>query len=190
MDSSSSTSPSGPGAGSSDRPCTVPGSLWVFALDRYARPGAEPHCLSLQDAHGFDVCELLWVAWLAERGLEPPSDIVGALEPIRRWQREMTLPLRQRRRALKSRVAAEPSLEALRQSLKQAELEAERETLRRLEGIPGCDSDEMKDPTTCAVDACRCLPSGNVTPAADALLNDLMTLWVANARDAEPDRGC
>jgi uncharacterized protein (TIGR02444 family) len=105
--------------------------LWTFALDLYGREGVEAACLSLQDEAGVDVCELLWLCWLHHHGLScaaPPDE-------ARRWQREVTIPLRHLRRALKPEARGQESVAELRRTIQQAELQAERETLRRLERL-------------------------------------------------------
>lgn len=103
--------------------------LWDFALALYARPGAEAACLHLQDDAGVEVIELLWRLWLFHHGLA-----AGPVpESVARWQAEVTAPLRRLRRSLKAEAAERESVAALRQRLKTAELDAEREALSRLE---------------------------------------------------------
>lgn len=109
--------------------------LWDFALALYARPGVEAACLSLQDDAGLDVCELLWRCWLSYHGLTLTAHADRLLEPVRAWQRDMTYPLRHQRRALKASCKATPEREQLRQTIKQAELLAEQDTLRQLEQL-------------------------------------------------------
>ncbi|MCE8035402.1 TIGR02444 family protein [Billgrantia tianxiuensis] len=106
--------------------------LWDFALAFYARPGVESACLRLQDEADVDVCELLWLCWLYRHRLmltrEPPG-----LTDIRRWQREITLPLRSLRRQLKDEASRNTGIAEVRRKIQQAELAAERETLLRLQ---------------------------------------------------------
>lgn len=106
-----------------------------FALDLYAAPGVESACLCLQDEAGLDVCALLWRCWLAHRGRRATETMTPKLVKAERWQREMTLPLRQRRRWLKTQTSERPGLETLRSLLKRAELESEMETLSQLEAL-------------------------------------------------------
>lgn len=103
--------------------------LWEFALALYGRDGIEAACLRLQDEAGVDVCELLWHCWLYRHGLacELPPDAV------RHWQRDVTAPLRRLRRALKAEARTDEGVAALRATLQQAELQAEREALSRLQ---------------------------------------------------------
>ncbi len=105
-----------------------------FAFQFYARPGVESSCLKLQDEAGVDVCELLWRCWLFHHGLSLADDPEG-LDGIRRWQQEITAPLRRLRRELKVEAAHGTQVAALRQTLKDAELQAEKESLRRLQSL-------------------------------------------------------
>ncbi|MDI5919423.1 TIGR02444 family protein [Halomonas sp. LR5S13] len=105
--------------------------LWEFALALYGRDGVEAACLMLQDEAGIDVCELLWHCWLHHHGLACDA----CLDPVRRWQRQVTAPLRRLRRELKPEAGRHASVAALRRTLQQAELQAEREALSRLERL-------------------------------------------------------
>ncbi|WP_280547098.1 MULTISPECIES: TIGR02444 family protein [unclassified Halomonas] len=105
--------------------------LWEFALALYGRDGVEAACLVLQDEAGVDVCELLWHCWLYQHGLACDA----CPDPVRRWQRRVTIPLRRLRRELKPEAQESESVAALRRTLQQAELQAEREALSRLERL-------------------------------------------------------
>ncbi|MGM0694422.1 MAG: TIGR02444 family protein [Pseudomonadota bacterium] len=105
--------------------------LWEFALALYGRDGVESACLVLQDEAGVDVCELLWHSWLYHHGLT----CAECLDPVHRWQRRVTAPLRRLRRDLKPEASQHASVAALRRTLQQAELQAEREALSRLESL-------------------------------------------------------
>lgn len=162
-------------------------SLWSYALDRYARPGVEAECLALQNEHGWDICELLWVAWLSERHQRPDPAAANALAEARRWQREMTVPLRERRRTLKAEAHRRPQLEPLRQLLKQAELQAEREMLARLEALPTLVA-EVDSPLEQALASCRTLR--DMTADDYPPLRRLLARWTIDAPDAEPKPTC
>lgn len=109
-------------------------SLWDFAVALHARDGVETACLTLQDEADVDVCELLWHAWLFHHGAqlvgEPPE-----LAAVRRWQREVTAPLRTLRRHLKPAARDDAGVAAVRRDVQRAERAAEREALRRLQGL-------------------------------------------------------
>nr|WP_281172186.1 TIGR02444 family protein [Carnimonas nigrificans] len=105
-------------------------SLWTFAVALHALPGQESGMLNLQDEAGMDIPELLFYCWLERRHehLTAPSQ----LEEIRRWQARFTAPLRSMRRELKPLLEHDPQLADMRNAIKKAELESEREVLRRL----------------------------------------------------------
>lgn len=111
---------------------TQQASLWDFALARYARPGVEAACLTLQDEAGVDVCELLAAAWAKSLNIPITPLAWQRLSAERRqWQAEMTEPLRSMRRRLKAEAAYDAGIQELRASIKTAELLAERENLQR-----------------------------------------------------------
>ncbi|MDN7132193.1 TIGR02444 family protein [Halomonas sp. MC140] len=106
--------------------------LWDFALAFYAKPGVEAACLTLQDEAGIDVCEVLFHCWLYSCGLETMSTAVSTVrEERRQWQGQVTGVLRTLRRDLTSSAASNDAVAALRTTIKQAELMAERENLQR-----------------------------------------------------------
>ncbi|OWV29691.1 hypothetical protein JI62_10575 [Halomonas campaniensis] len=106
--------------------------LWDFALTLYAKPGVEAACLTLQDDAGLDVCEVLFHCWLYSSGLEAiPAALKREREQRRLWQCNVTAVLRGLRRDLKAMAATSESVKALRSTIKQAELMAERENLQR-----------------------------------------------------------
>ena len=106
--------------------------LWDFALALYAKPGVEAACLTLQEEVGLDVCELLFHCWLYSCGLEAlPSAVARQRVQRRQWQSSVTEVLRGLRRHLKASAAASESVTVLRETIKQAELMAERENLQR-----------------------------------------------------------
>lgn len=109
--------------------------LWGFALDFYARPGVSQRLLRLQDDAGMDVCVLLWRLWLNHYGLAPTAPAEQALAGVAAWQRDYTRPLRDRRRWLKPAATNDPTLAQLRDTLKEAELMAEKVALGRLEAL-------------------------------------------------------
>jgi uncharacterized protein (TIGR02444 family) len=114
-------------------------SLWDFALTFYARPGIEAACLHLQDGAGLDVNALLWACWLDTHGLTPEEALADAAHPlwaeVSAWQEQITAPLRRQRRALKEQALANPAIAELRETIKHAELLAEREALTRLQAL-------------------------------------------------------
>lgn len=121
-------------------------SLWDFALSLYAMPGVEAACLTLQDENDVDVCELLFHCWLYSCGLEViPAKVMTIRRERCQWQQHVTEVLRGLRRDLKVLAAASDSVATLRQTIKQAELMAERENLQRWqEWILGSLNSEKK----------------------------------------------
>lgn len=109
-------------------PSSAPGNtrLWRYALSVYAKPGVADEMLRLQDEDGADVLWLLTALWLAEEGIALSEALVVQPE-YEQWRETMILPIRNQRRAC-DRVDT-PELYEL---LKKAELEAEREGLKRL----------------------------------------------------------
>lgn len=106
--------------------------LWDFALALYAQPGVEAACLTLQEEAGLDVCELLFHCWLYTFGLEAtPVALARQREQRCLWQRQVTEVLRGLRRDLKASAADSEPVASLRETIKQAELMAERENLQR-----------------------------------------------------------
>lgn len=124
-------------------------ALWPFALDAYARPGAEPILLELQDAHGQCIPFLLWSLWLAGQGrpLTPLSDGAGL---ARAWQEAAVTPLRELRRGLKrpSPAPLQRSRKRLRERVGALELEAERMLLQMLEAASPPAAGPPSDPLT------------------------------------------
>jgi uncharacterized protein (TIGR02444 family) len=106
--------------------------LWDFALALYAKPGVEAACLTLQEEAELDVCELLFHCWLYSCGLEAKLPAAACQREQRRlWQSQVTQVLRGLRNDLKASAAASKSVTALRETIKKAELMAERENLQR-----------------------------------------------------------
>lgn len=102
--------------------------LWTFSLALYARPEVAKRCLALQDHWGANVNVLLWLLWLESCGqVVDPALIARADIELAEWDTLLLQPLRQLRRALRTRFALEqPAVEASYQQLKAAELQAER----------------------------------------------------------------
>ncbi len=109
--------------------------LWSFAQHYYQRPGVEAACLHLQD-RGSDVCLLLCAAWLGKRGVaHSPARAECLRAGAGPWQREVVQPLRHLRLAWRATAAGDPALAALREQIKNLELQAEREQLERLAAL-------------------------------------------------------
>ncbi|WP_227370496.1 TIGR02444 family protein [Halomonas sp. M20] len=110
-------------------------ALWDYALILYARPGVAAACLALQDEHGADVCELLWLCWMDRLGLTTNANAATVLAPIRDQQDILTRLLRERRRELRAHATPGTPLAQWRETIKNAELAAERGTLLQLQAL-------------------------------------------------------
>ncbi|NWG93418.1 MAG: TIGR02444 family protein [Parvularculaceae bacterium] len=109
---------------------------WSRAI--YARTGAEPLLLRLQDAHGLNVNMLLWCLWCGTAFREPPEIVLRkAIDLSSRWTLAATAPLRSVRRNLKTppRQAPPDAARRLRDSVKAVELAAEDIEQRMLEAL-------------------------------------------------------
>jgi uncharacterized protein (TIGR02444 family) len=104
-------------------------ALWDFSLRLYSQPGVASACLSLQDNYGADVNVLLWSMWLENQQKRLNQERLHlALTLITPWVTATILPLRQMRRQLKNHYGTTDSqIENLRQTIKQAELQAEQQ---------------------------------------------------------------
>jgi uncharacterized protein (TIGR02444 family) len=109
-------------------------AFWDWSLAFYADPAVSAACLALQDEHGADVNIVLVLLWLASAGAGPlDADEVLTLDrALSPWRRDVVVPLRSLRRALKGQGE-----DAVRRAVAAAELEAERSAQRRLvEALP------------------------------------------------------
>lgn len=107
--------------------------LRTFALACYAQPGVESACLELQ-ATGADVCLLLAGAWLERHAVACTAERLQQLRQLGDdWQAQVVAPLRSLRQAWRQQAAADGALSALRERVKQLELDAEYIQLDRLQ---------------------------------------------------------
>ncbi|WP_447894640.1 TIGR02444 family protein [Vreelandella sp. GE22] len=105
--------------------------LWDFACDFYAFDKVATACLTLQDSAGVDVCELLFHCWLYRYGLQAQTAALEQARAVRKhWQQSVTQTLRELRRDLKPDAAHSSSIAKLRETIKNAELQAEKENLQ------------------------------------------------------------
>jgi uncharacterized protein (TIGR02444 family) len=104
-------------------------SLWAFSLGFYGLPGVAAACLRCQDEADADVNLLLLLLWKAGSGIRVAQPDIESLDTlVRDWREHVVKPLRQLRRRLKT-VDGDLFAEAasLREMIKAAELEAERQ---------------------------------------------------------------
>lgn len=110
-------------------PPPLDGPHWRFALELYAAPGVAPACLELQDRNGIDVVLMLVALYAARAGLRAgPDELRGAQAATAAFRTDVILPLRAVRRRLKllDLGVADEAHNALRTTVKRAELAAER----------------------------------------------------------------
>lgn len=113
------------------------GSLWDYSLRVYALPGVAAKCLAMQDNYDADVNILLWSLWLeSEQKCLTEEKLQAALKLVSPWAATTVIPLRNIRRQMKDLYGTRNSqIEALRQTIKNAELEAERQQQCLLENL-------------------------------------------------------
>lgn len=143
--------------------------LWDWALAAYARPGVAPVCLALQDGHDQNIPLLLAAAWAAEEGRA--LDLDRAVSLTRAWEADVVGPLRTARRALKVSRGPIPdtSREALRETVKAVELEAERLLLAALESLAWPGDVAPAEPALTAAAARWSATKNSPPPPADGI---------------------
>jgi uncharacterized protein (TIGR02444 family) len=101
--------------------------FWRFSLRIY--PAVADTCLELQDRFGIDVNVLLFLLFAAHNGRKvDAAEVRGIISSVASWNESVVVPLRSVRRFLRSppEVIEQDATAALRQHVKQVELEAER----------------------------------------------------------------
>lgn len=138
--------------------------LWEFSLELYRQPGVAPMCLTLQDQWDADVNIMLWLRWLETEGMPINATRIRLAEThIHGWQKDAVLPLRQLRRRLKQRYGlADKAMEAVRRTVKLAELQSERVVQIKLE--------KLARAWLAGVERKAVVPGANLAIYADALL--------------------
>jgi uncharacterized protein (TIGR02444 family) len=109
-------------------------AFWRFSLMLYARPGVAAALIGLQDRAGRNVNLILFGLWLAlGRGRQlDAAGLARARAAMARLDRDVVLPLRDLRRALKG--DSDPDIEELRRRVLALEVAAERRVQARLAG--------------------------------------------------------
>ena len=101
--------------------------FWRFSLRIY--PAVADTCLELQDRFGVDVNVLLFLLFAAHNGRKVgKSEVADIISSVSSWNESAVVPLRSVRRFLRSPpgIIEPDAAGALRQHVKEVELEAER----------------------------------------------------------------
>ncbi len=120
--------------------------FWPFSLEVYRKPGVEGACLSLQDEAGLDVNAVLFCCWAGASGYGCLTDLEmeAVFGVTQSWNVSVVKPLRSVRRVLKDHIGPAPEgpVAALRQAVKDIELEAEWHEQRLLGDLLQRDPDQ------------------------------------------------
>ncbi|NDV88211.1 TIGR02444 family protein [Aurantimonas aggregata] len=129
-----------------------------FALRLYAAEGTAGACLGLQQRQGANVNVILYAAWCGVvRGtLLAPKAAADAAAAVRDWHESAVIPLRNVRTDMKARVSGPLAAEihAVREKVKQVEIEAELIELDQLEAMP-LAAEHDPDPDSLALRSVR-----------------------------------
>lgn len=128
-----------------------PDVFWTWASNAYARPGAADSLIAAQDAAAFNVNIMLWACWAATRFEAAPDPAIRqAIDAVGPFHEAVTKPLRATRRSMNPfrENANFEGAESLRESIKNAELDAERIEINILDRLAfqllsPCDSGDL-----------------------------------------------
>jgi uncharacterized protein (TIGR02444 family) len=117
---------------------TEPGlakSLWDFSLRLYGEGSVSKALIDLQDRHQADVNVILFLCWLARRGLGPLDEktITAINAAALPWQQGVIRPLRSVRRQMQAMAGLEAK--KVYKSLKASELSAEKAEQKSLVSV-------------------------------------------------------
>lgn len=137
--------------------------LWEFSLRLYRQPGVEPLCLMLQNQWRADINVLFWLRWLETESMAINATRIRLAEThIATWKKDAVLPLRKLRTEMKQHYGvSDKGIEATREAIKAAELQAERVVQMRLE--------KLARTWMAGVERHRVVPGGNLSIYANYL---------------------
>lgn len=108
-------------------------TLWTFALALYASPGIAERLIQWQDEAGADVCIVLALLYAQSNEIDVDAEAIKELDVlVAPWRVSVVQPLRAVRRSLKNAGLENGEIEALRSTVKMAELAAEKQELALL----------------------------------------------------------
>ena len=104
--------------------------FWTYSYALHESDGVGPACIGLQDRHGFDVNLLLYCCWVAAtgRGALERDGLEKARGTVQQWQNQVSTPIREIRRLLKTESLGVPTdlAQTFRKELMSVELASER----------------------------------------------------------------
>ena len=104
--------------------------FWTYSYALHESDGVGPACIELQDRHGLDVNLLLYCCWIGASGRSAldAADLEKASGTVQQWQRQVSTPIRDIRRILKTDSLGVPVelSQAFRKELMAVELASER----------------------------------------------------------------
>lgn len=111
--------------------------FWDFSTSVYRRKDVADTCLALQDRYGLDVNLLLYCCWRGK--ILTGEEMAAAIALATPWRDEVVRPLRHLRRALKPGFPPMPEedVQALRERIAAAELDAEKLQQQALDAASG-----------------------------------------------------
>ena len=111
---------------------SIENTFWRWAVALWRSSELESQLLQLQDSHGLVVLELLFVAWLGDRGVtiaEP--DRLALQSACDCWVKGVVIPLREQRK----QWADDRETQWCRDAIKTLELQAEKKLSERLVAV-------------------------------------------------------
>jgi uncharacterized protein (TIGR02444 family) len=110
-----------------------PDCAWNGIVALYADPALQHSLLRRQDEEALDVVLHLFTRWAAAQGHALDAAALAQAEAlVAPWRAEVIAPLRTLRRSMKTQSAGKPLCEAVRDTVKAAELAAERAQVQML----------------------------------------------------------
>ncbi len=136
---------------------TEQSAFWDFTLESYPREGVQQAVIALQDKRGADVNLLFFCCYVAAsgRGKLSRDDLAAADAALDPWRRQVTLPLRALRDAIKNTESlwSIPGTPEVRGKVLGAEIDSERIAQGILEGLAPAAPEGERSPAERRADA-------------------------------------